>query len=520
MFGAQPTGGTAGQSISPSPSILVQDASGTQDTSDNSTVVTLNITSGTGDGGAVLTCSNDENANASGVQVRVAFGTAPFFGCGINLPSPANSPYTLTASAPSGWPAASAPFAVAAPPTAVPTATPTRTATPTPVPATPAPTATPSPPPPPVTQPVGPSRAEVHVAGGTDQTGGVTVSIPAGTFSAPTTLIVVLTNEAPTGATATGATLLAKTIDITTSDGAPLGRTVEIQIRLTAAELAGRDIGSIRGGVGGGVVKARPTRVIDSAAGILGLTVDHFTKFTLFSIVKPGPALASPPNGEALSSFTTTLAWEPAAGATQFQLQVAPFNGDGPGVNLIGDIRSNFVLPAPPEWYGFLPDMTYFWRVRTTAATTAPQETDWSAWTAGTFKTPKAPAVALAAVEPAPGVTVNTLTPAIRWSSSSTDVFYYQFQLSKDRTFNTDPSTATSMVYGALIHGGVATPPNSYRVPSGFPLEPGATYHWRVRPRVQGDGTPAAWTATFTFSSPAASPSAMGVQMAVPNPGG
>ena len=115
---------------------------------------------------------------------------------------------------------------------------------------------------------------------------------------------------------------------------------------------------------------------------------------------------------------------------------------------------------------------------------------------------------------------MNTLTPVIRWSSPSPELFYYHFQLSKDRTFNTDPSTATSMVYGALIHGGVATPPNSYRVPAQFPLEPGTDYYWRVRPRIQGDGTPVEWSPTFSFSSPAGSPSPMSLPMAIPNPGG
>jgi hypothetical protein len=53
-----------------------------------------------------------------------------------------------------------------------------------------------------------------------------------------------------------------------------------------------------------------------------------------------------------------------------------------------------------------------------------------------------------------------------------------------------------------LIHGGVAAPPNSYRIPAGFPLQAGVTYHWRVRPRVQGDGTPVGWTPARMFKTP------------------
>ena len=105
-------------------------------------------------------------------------------------------------------------------------------------------------------------------------------------------------------------------------------------------------------------------------------------------------------------------------------------------------------------------------------------------------------------VQPTDGAGVSTLTPIVRWSNTDSGVFYYEFQLSKDRTFNLDPSTATAMVYYQLIHGGMSSPANSYPVPSTFPLEPRTQYYWRVRPRIQGDGTPVAWSSPFRFQTP------------------
>jgi len=46
--------------------------------------------------------------------------------------------------------------------------------------------------------------------------------------------------------------------------------------------------------------------------------------------------------------------------------------------------------------------------------------------------------------------------------------------------------------------GGGATPVNSWQTPV---LQHEATYYWRLRPRVQGDGTPVAWSQT-TASGP------------------
>ncbi len=215
-----------------------------------------------------------------------------------------------------------------------------------------------------------------------------------------------------------------------------------------------------------------------------------------------GPTLSAPPEGATLTGFGPHLSWVNPPGATQVHLQIIPTRNDGPGVDLhLGGPAATFDVPAPPTWYGLLPDMTYTWRVRTSAAAqTVPlDDPSWSAPAEGHFRTPAVSSATITLSGPAAGDTVESRTPTLRWTDSRSDVFYYEVQLSQDQRFNTDPATAMSMVYWELRHGGVSTPPNSYTVPQAFPLSPGQTYYWRVRPRVQGDGTPVAWTPAQSF---------------------
>lgn len=214
------------------------------------------------------------------------------------------------------------------------------------------------------------------------------------------------------------------------------------------------------------------------------------------------PVLQAPPPGARLHGFGASLGWTNGPGVTQVHLQVLPFEGDGPSIDLIRDPADSFVIPAPPAWYGLLPDMTYTWRVRTATVPTRAGEGDWSPWASTTFRTPPAGSVTITPVAPTPGNTVAGLTPQLRWANSQAGVFYYEVQLSKDATFVTDAARATAMVYGALVHGGVTDPPNTYTVSARSPLEPATDYYWRVRPRIQGDGTPTAWTPAFPFRTP------------------
>ena len=58
---------------------------------------------------------------------------------------------------------------------------------------------------------------------------------------------------------------------------------------------------------------------------------------------------------------------------------------------------------------------------------------------------------------------------------------------------------------------------NTWAVPAGA-LETATKYYWRVRPRVQGDGTPIAWSSHFTFetSGSAATPTPAATFVGVP----
>lgn len=80
-------------------------------------------------------------------------------------------------------------------------------------------------------------------------------------------------------------------------------------------------------------------------------------------------------------------------------------------------------------------------------------------------------------------------------------MFYYEVQLSEDPVFKPDPTAATAAVYGNLVHGGTTEPLNSWTVPNELALERRAIYYWRIRPRVQGDGTAVDWSDTWSFKT-------------------
>lgn len=186
-----------------------------------------------------------------------------------------------------------------------------------------------------------------------------------------------------------------------------------------------------------------------------------------------------------LEGLGTELRWTLPQGSVQYELMVAPFNGDGPGINLIRNAENGFSIKAPsfggddPN-YTMLPDMTYTWQVRSTS-----DGVQWSAWSLSTFRTGK--------------VGSGTITRAadLAWTNSDKQVFYYEVQVSKDPGFGKD-----AFLYWELVHGGATAPANTYRVPSQYPLEANTLYHWRVRPRIQGDGDEVAWSEVWRFRTP------------------
>ncbi len=214
----------------------------------------------------------------------------------------------------------------------------------------------------------------------------------------------------------------------------------------------------------------------------------------------PPPLLGSNISGQ-LTSFDLPLSWSMPPFAAQYRLQLIPSGNDGPGL----DVHSSgqyFRIPSPPEWYGLLPDMTYTLRMSASNAASfvGLDDPSWGEWTSLILRTPKVDSSTVAPIFPTNGEAISTLTPALQWENKRKDVFYYEVQVSKDLAFNTDPASATAMVYWSLVHGGASIPRNSYAVPEGFPLERGSTYYWRVRPRVQGDGIPVDWTPTQSFT--------------------
>lgn len=215
----------------------------------------------------------------------------------------------------------------------------------------------------------------------------------------------------------------------------------------------------------------------------------------------PAPELVSPVDGLRLPAMGFTLNWLPVAGATQYHVQVTPFNNDGPGVNLILGPETTLSLPVPNATTGpfiLLPDMSYRWRVRASVKAEFAPEADpsWGAWSEErTFRTPAPPPTGLRLVEPADGASVGVGGVRLRWSHTDASLFYWEVQVSATADFDTNPATATSFVWWNLVHGGVSQPRSSWITP---PL-PVGTYYWRVRPRVQGDGLPVAWSATRRF---------------------
>ena len=227
---------------------------------------------------------------------------------------------------------------------------------------------------------------------------------------------------------------------------------------------------------------------------------------TSSTIIAPQASL--PLHGSQLPGLSTQLSWNNPPGVTQTQVQVTPLNGDGPGINLIfGSPITSYNVPAPVFGEGpylMLPGATYTWRIRVTSASVAVDENhqSWGPWSdPRTFSTAPPSAGTLGLISPIGGVASSDTTPSLLWKDANSAMFYYEVQLSADPNFG--QSGAVAPVYWNLVHGGEASPPNSWTVPDDFAL-PSGTYHWRVRQRVQATPSASAeqgiaWTPTQTF---------------------
>ena len=371
--------------------------------------------------------------------------------------------------------------------------------------------------------PIGPGGGQVNAGEGATVDGGVTVNIQPGTFGTTTVNVqVTITVTAPPGVTPPrGSILLSKTIDITAGGpnttsslaqaarlAAALEKPVEVVVNLTTADLAGNSIDIVKvGRVEGATIVQLPTRVTNATEGIIAFTTDHLTQFTFFAVTNPGPSLLAPADAVTLSTPGAVLQWSNPPGTTWFQIQAIPFANDGPGIDLIiGDTAmvqaAQYDLKLPSFGstdanYVLLPDITYVWRVRTAKTQTAPTENDWSVWSLRTLRTPKTAISTVSLASPEVGAVVSSRTPTLTWANTDKTVFYYEVEVSKDRNFGPN-----AFLYAEFIHGGVASPANSYTIPSRYTLEAGSTYYWRVRPRIQGDGNPVDWTTARSFATP------------------
>jgi len=230
----------------------------------------------------------------------------------------------------------------------------------------------------------------------------------------------------------------------------------------------------------------------------------------------PAPTPLSPEDGTQLSGLSTVLTWNQSATTKQFHIQVLSANSpstgqpDGPAIDLIiGDstlvAAASYTVPSPVFGAGpyvMLPGMTYRWRVRVSdaAGSIGVNDLSWSQWSQErTFRTKPAVSSTASRVAPAEGAFTSRF-PAVQWNDSDPSIFYYEVQVSRDVQFRTGPD-AVAPVFWNLVHGGESLPPRSWKVPSQFPLEP-IRHYWRVRPRVQGDGTPVEWSPAFSFRVP------------------
>lgn len=214
-----------------------------------------------------------------------------------------------------------------------------------------------------------------------------------------------------------------------------------------------------------------------------------------------------PASGAQLEQVNPTLAFRTPPGAQQIELLISPAFNPAAAISIYLPAVDAFTLPAPPQWYGILPGSTYYWRVRASnMAGALPREhPSWTAWSdTWSFHTPMPNGASAYPTWPAHGGAADSLAPALQWDDTHGTNFYYEIQLSRDPNFVTDPLAATAMVYWEVRHGGLTHPRNSYTVPDGYPLTPGVTYYWRVRPRSGDNPAAVPWSKTWSFTTPGA----------------
>ena len=191
-----------------------------------------------------------------------------------------------------------------------------------------------------------PEGATLGLNGGGDLPGGVYLNFPPTAVALPVHVSVSVSNEAPSDVVApSGTTLLDHQHHSSDSHhpGRALLKSTPRHSWRPQADLNKLSVGVV---TPNGIV-VLPTQVMH---GRLVVTTDRIAPFV--PVTDTGPVLTQPPMGDA-SSMGPLLQWTQPPRTTWFQVQVIPFNEDGPGINLvIGDralVRGRAVPGLGPQ---------------------------------------------------------------------------------------------------------------------------------------------------------------------------
>jgi YVTN family beta-propeller protein len=180
------------------------------------------------------------------------------------------------------------------------------------------------------------------------------------------------------------------------------------------------------------------------------------------------PVLSSPSNGAVTSLSGVTLAWNSAAAATSYGLQLATSSG------FTTTLLAQTGLPlAPKSASGFTNSMVYYWRVNATG----PGGTGaWSgAWSFTALTPPGIPALA----SPLSGTVVHGTALTLSWSSVACTAYRVQYSISSSFTMVADTVLSGTT---RLVSSPIANTP----------------YYWRVY-AINAAGN-SAWSSVWSFT--------------------
>jgi len=187
--------------------------------------------------------------------------------------------------------------------------------------------------------------------------------------------------------------------------------------------------------------------------------------------VDPGPlsppGLQSPTNGATCQATSGTLSWSPVSGAAQYRVQIGTSCGSGAEYDVGG---------TQYQYSGLQPGGTYYWRVKTKNSCGT-----WGNYSGCfSFTVDPGPLSPPALQSPTNGATCQATSGTLSWSPVS-GAAQYRVQI------------GTSCGSGAEYDVGGT----QYQY-SG--LQPGTTYHWRVRTR-SGCGAWGEYSACYSFDT-------------------